>query len=1125
MAKVKICPLTEAKRYRIGVDVGLRGIGLAAIETDDADVALEILAATTVRIDGGIMPGSEKSPVSRLADAGVARRTRRLTRRKRYRLDHLDRVLSERGYPLVDEAMTYEPWEARNKLVTSVIDDQRELKRLVSIAVRHIARHRGWRNPWLSQQTFRRLPTPSSNHLKNLQKAEERFGRSLEGYTVGQLGYLGTNNSTLIRPRTSKSSLSARGESSLFSEKVLQEDNLAEINAIWDLQGLPKDDLEAITQSVFYQNEPTVPLERLGRDVLPGMRKHYRALRASLEFQEYRILAVVGNLRVRDGSSVRSLNPTEFDRVFSLLEGWHRRDDFQSGILPTWTDVASELEIEIGNLRGRDSEESAANRPPWMRSLSDVETKLKSLKKGIRKPILEWYESATDIEIATFVNWLADATEASEQELERTGLADVIATWDETALEALASLELENGRAAYSSQSLKRLNKVMRDSRCDVHEARKIAFNVSDDWAPPLPYIDEPVENPTVDQNLTYVRRFVMQAVEKWGIPTAVNIEHVRDAFLGPNALAEQKNENNRRANQRERYRESLKEVFGRAPTQRDIKRYEYVERQNSQCAYCGQTITATSCELDHIVPRKGGGASTRANLVCRLLLEKKKKSKVPFAVWAKQDQRKDASGNKLVSLADTRKRVRSWNSTRATASERRELREIQQRLGQQEHDEQVDERSMESTAYAATEIRDRVQSFLNIAASQVDQTAPAVKVYRGSIISSARKASQVDKYIHLRDKEIKDRGDYRHHAIDASVIAMMNPSVSHTLALREKLRIENLYSGDQPEWKRFSGSTPGFRETFQDWCYQMGSLAELLKEAIGGDEISVQIPLRLNRRVGRVHQDNPMPLDESKSIEEDWSTKDLARVVDREVFQALKPSLKSKPSQLPGLVKANLYSQGYSDVKLFGSKAAQIPVRGGGAELRSIHHARVLAWKNKKNEIQFGMQRVYAGEIKLMWPDSRTDLFRASIPEWSMSRRDLSSTVEKVVSDGQAVQVGWIVLGDELLIDLENYAQVAPNKFREANAELQERHWTVSTFNDSNRINLKSRYLSAEGNAGDQGSIETVVSGNILVSVGPLMPHITVIRRNSLGQPRHFSRNLPFSFRPIEVANKIFDG
>ena len=84
---------------RIGVDVGERSLGLAAIDYDDDGWPVAVLAAVTHIHDGGMDPDTAKSPQSRLATAGVARRTRRFFRNRRRRLRKSPKPMM-RGMPV-----------------------------------------------------------------------------------------------------------------------------------------------------------------------------------------------------------------------------------------------------------------------------------------------------------------------------------------------------------------------------------------------------------------------------------------------------------------------------------------------------------------------------------------------------------------------------------------------------------------------------------------------------------------------------------------------------------------------------------------------------------------------------------------------------------------------------------------------------------------------------------------------------------------------------------------------------------------------------------------------------------------------------------------------------------------
>ena len=121
----------RGKRYRIGIDVGLNSVGLAAVEVSDENSPVRLLNAQSVIHDGGVDPQKNKEAITRKNMSGVARRTRRMRRRKRERLHKLDMLLGKFGYPVIEpESLDkpFEEWHVRAELATRYSEDD-ELRR------------------------------------------------------------------------------------------------------------------------------------------------------------------------------------------------------------------------------------------------------------------------------------------------------------------------------------------------------------------------------------------------------------------------------------------------------------------------------------------------------------------------------------------------------------------------------------------------------------------------------------------------------------------------------------------------------------------------------------------------------------------------------------------------------------------------------------------------------------------------------------------------------------------------------------------------------------------------------------------------------------------------------------
>ena len=172
----------DKKHYLVGIDVGSYSVGLSAVEVDEDRNPVGLLSAVSYIHDAGVDPTARKEAVTRRAVSGVARRTRRLYRRKRKRLVNLDRFIEKCGWPVVDNEAFDDPllpWRARMALAEGFIEDDKQRALYLSIAMRHIARHRGWRNPYTKVQSLH-SPQEHSDAFKAIREdVEKELGRPL----------------------------------------------------------------------------------------------------------------------------------------------------------------------------------------------------------------------------------------------------------------------------------------------------------------------------------------------------------------------------------------------------------------------------------------------------------------------------------------------------------------------------------------------------------------------------------------------------------------------------------------------------------------------------------------------------------------------------------------------------------------------------------------------------------------------------------------------------------------------------------------------------------------------------------------------------------------------------------
>lgn len=1123
-------------RYRVGIDVGLKSIGFCAVEVDRNDQPVRLLNSMVFIHDAGVDPNENKAAKSRKLTAGVARRTRRLYRTRHQRLVNLDRVLSaEFGWPLPDfSSFKYptEPWHVRARLLDGYISDEGKRKEALSIALRHIARHRGWRNPYAKVETLLQ-PSEPSDFLKGLKdRISKELGRVFPAdATPGQLvdAYLAHPN-YVKKPGTPK----VRGPEGILAGKLHQSDNAEEIRRICDVQKIAPAERDRLIRVVFEAKSPKGSAKErglVGYDELPGQGKHVRAEKAHPAFQKFRIVSVLANLRIREGREERPLTPDELEGLVDFINQVSLKQEV------TWQDLADNLGIERSDLRGT-AKASFDGSPVLRNPPTDVTTeKIMACKV---KWLKEWWKAADDEQRGYFV----DAFSNSGGSEDGTDVNDEVAELLEQATEEdqleFEKISLPQGRAAYSLDSLRRLTDRMLCDGVDLHTARRLEFNVGDDWKPAVEPIGAPTGNPAVDRVLKQVSRWLHAATERWGEPTVINIEHARDGLGSEKVARELMRDNEKRRQANAAAVADMAQQLGLSGKvhRSDQIRYFALQRQNCQCMYCGAPITYTTAEMDHIVPRADGSSTNdRSNLaaVCRTCNHMK--GKIPFAAWASSEK-----ANEGVSLKGALERVKMWERDNGMSPKQfKQLqREVSARLKSRKPDEEFDGRSMESVAWMAVELRTRIEGFYR---SRNEEFVPSVGVYRGQLTAEARKASGFENRVNLIGGRGKTRFDRRHHAMDALVIALMNPSVSRTLALRLNMRDAQRLTGVEETWKNFYGKPGEASQRFESWCESMLRGVELFNIALSENAIPFVENIRL--RVGSsvihdatVHSFCPPKTPEGQQIMTKGYGEQHAlgsalsvELIDRAETPALWTALtrcpdfdpkKGLPENPSRRISVNGTRVGPEDLlNFFGSSAACLKVRGGYVELgSSIHHARIYRIDGKK--IAYAMVRVFQVDLMRM---KHQDVFTTPLKPSAISMRTAEPKIRLALAEGTATQIGWLVEGDELRIDTSKYRGGFIGEVLERYPEATS--WRVAGFMTPAKLRIKPLLLSKEGFVDEKQAVQLGIEAtseadqkiidspgwlpavNVLFGAGA----VRVFRRNCLGEERWYpSNSLPVS-------------
>ncbi|WP_067782903.1 type II CRISPR RNA-guided endonuclease Cas9 [Actinomyces vulturis] len=1109
--------LKDPKNYVIGIDVGSNSVGLCSVEINKDQVPLGILSATSIIHDSGVSKEHRKSADTLLKIGGIARRTRRRFREERRRLKALDQWLINHAYPLpssADYKNPAQPWFFREELLSEYIPDEHRRKEMIAVVLRHMARHRGWRNPYTKVESLFESQ-PDSEFLVDFRRRVSEYLNEEVGDDLSL-----TRVVMLLATRTSNSGeevfdvgIRLRGNASKNSNvdvvplgKTAQSDHAAELREIAQVQHIDEAEWKDWIRLVFRSQSPKgSSVSRVGHDSLPGQERLRRASRASLIFQEYRIASALGNLYVREGGIKRPLTLDEYASAFEFLNDGFVTQKLES---VSWSDVAEVIGVprnRLGGLADLDVDnESFARRPP-------TNVTHQAMMKSKIKALREWWKSASRELRGEMISYLVD-NEMSDAIIEWYG------TLNDSDQLALDELVLQVGRAAYSEDSLKRLTACMLSEGCSLTDALTTEFGVSPGWRPPAAPVKEPVGNPAVDRVLTIVNDYVREATKRWGAPQRINIEHVRSAFMSEASSRSLTREMDTRAQRRLQMANEIAQRMGIRSKLRgsDVRRFSALQRQNGQCAYCGDVITFNTAEMDHIIPRKDSTSdSTVSNLVAVCGRCNRSKTNIPFAVWAEN------CGIAGVSVDEAVARVKFWVKDPKMFPGKQFSRlqsDVIRRFKQRVDDPPFDTRSMESVAWMARELRFRL-----------DYAYPdtKVRVFRGSITAEARKASGFENRITMIGGKGKQRLDRRHHAVDALVIAMMRPKVAEVLALRSQMKRAQQDATVRDDegrqlvdtWKSFTGKEFADRQIFDQWVKNMGTLAEITQRALDNDQISVQRQLRIRLGGGRAHDDTIHELEKHQLFEEIPES-----LIDRAATPALWCALTRHPDYvagkgLPENQSRTINLQGtrvhsHDEVEFFASGAPQIKVRGGSAEIGgTIHHARIYRYPAARgNKMKIGMVRVFACDLL---KHHNEDLFSVPLAPQSISVRSCEPALRSALEHGIAEFMTELVVGDELLIPhvdeigvLSEFSAIYPGTT----------HWVVDGFPEATRLRLRPAMMAGEGLASDASKSEKKIlqEKGWIVTLSTLFSNkIRVVRRNALGYPVGLS---PYRLGTIEV-------
>ncbi|MCL1893420.1 MAG: type II CRISPR RNA-guided endonuclease Cas9 [Holophagaceae bacterium] len=879
--------------YRVGLDLGSASIGWSVVQFawDGEDWQPNGIEGLGVRIftagtEGNVEKGQDES---RAVARRMARGARRTLARRAGRMHDLFLALVKSGLlpmpvdlnkgalaPIIDQTIKDLDRELVQQggdsallpyyLRTKALDHQlspHELGR----ALYHLGQRRGFK----------------SNKRADAKTASDERGKVKDGIKQEQLAMEGANVRTRGELLSRENPETKRIRGRYHARDMVEH----EFNAIWTAQKAYHQDLlteelrEVIHECIFYQR-PLKPVDHLvgycslepGRwiQVKRNKRRDGRMLdtpRTVSIFKAPRRLALADPLaqRIRLLQRLNDLKIDHADGKTSSLNSEQRTlllENLQNG------DISFK---EIRKLLGLAKQEKLNLENVSKNMIGDRTAEKMRAVLGTR------WDSFTDIEKTKLVYLVLKAINISElvTTLEtQWNMKPEIAT-------SVADVDLEDGYLNFSRTACEKLRPGL-EAGMSLNTIREEIYGASKpkDAIDELPIVAEAfpdLKNPVVSRVLTELRKVVKAIIKEWGLPQSFTLELTRDLKKSREARKEITKNIGERTKEREKARKALIDAgLVVNPKARDIEKYLLWAEcggPKAVCPYTGRPITlselfagASPWDIEHIIPYSRSLDDSFANkTLCWAEFNRTiKHNKLPMELGSEMMEGFIA-------------RIKQWPS----ASKEVKLR----RFRKTEIDGDFITSQLNDTAYATRLAGDFLAMLYG---GRYDSEQMRIKATKGQATAKLRGQWGMNKLLGGHEK---NRGDHRHHAVDALVIALSTPSALKRLANASK------------------NSYDIYRLTFDDIPMPWPNFFVDAGQALENIVISRQLKGKLS---GRLHEETNYGLDKNdEAIKtarvgvESLTKKDLEKQYEKDGVGVVNPVIHSR-------ILAQLESLGVDD-------------------------------------------------------------------------------------------------------------------------------------------------------------------------------------------------------------------
>lgn len=790
---------SSARPYVLGIDLGSASIGWAVVELDSTGAPAGMLSdrgnsssgspSCGVRIfepavSGDVEKGQDESnAVARRA----ARLVRRQLRRRAARQRELFRLLQRHGLLPVYQGVDADGSQQRHAILNALDSEivakwakaGDDAKRIVSelplymlrkIALDealtpfelgrvfyHLSQRRGYKSNRKEKAAKADAPTKASKKddlgqvAGDIQDLAAEMNRAA-ARTLGE--YFATLNPHEQKVRRR------------WTGRKMYED---EFNQIWERQagfhpGLLTEELRREVKRLLFYQRPIKDQVHLigGCELEPGER---RAAWATLEAQQLRVLQKVNDLEIVLPGQVTGvpLTPDQRRVVLNLLEN---SVEVAFKKIRKALDLADNVGFNLqrggetklkGNLTNTHMADVFAEHWPGM---SDEEKK---------QVVEEWRTIPQDDSL----------------------IRRAIDFWklDEPGAKWLASRSAPSGYCMYSRKAIRKLLPLMTTGMRlnaavkEIYGDRLSGGHVYDS-IPPVRDALKTLRNPAIERALTELRKVVNALVRRHGKPAEVRIELARDLKKPRRERVASVKVIRDREKERNAAKAKLLAELGPAfehPSRADVEKALLWEECGGICPYTGRSINFASIfgqhpqfDVEHIIPfsRIPDDSFQNKTLCYHEENRNVKRNQTPFEAYRDPDQYK--------AICD---RLRAWPKSNSGKLRRFELRTTEELEG-------FSSRQLNDTRYASKLAGELVGTLYGGRDIQTDSgSRQVVFASSGMVTATLRRGWGLEAI--LREaapssnglNKGKPRTDHRHHAIDATVIALSRPSMIAALS------------------------------------------------------------------------------------------------------------------------------------------------------------------------------------------------------------------------------------------------------------------------------------------------------------------------------------------------------